>query len=62
MGVKVFACCSALKVALVSLISFESERAPEIEEMQGYSLVFFPNFGSSIKGLIIPPSVSRALT
>ncbi len=28
------------------------KRAPEIEKTQGYSLVFFPNFGSSIKGPI----------
>ncbi len=51
---KYFASCSALKVALVSVISFDSERGPEMEKTQGYSLVFFPNLGSFIKGSIIP--------
>ncbi len=43
---KVFACCSALKVALASLISFDSETGPKIKLTQGYSLVFSPNLGS----------------
>ncbi len=33
MGVKVFACCSALKIALASLILFDSERGPKIGKM-----------------------------
>ncbi len=50
MGVKGFACCSALKVALAGLILLDSERWPKIEKRQVY--IAFPLLQVEPAGLI----------
>ncbi len=50
MGVKAFACCQALEVALVSLIWFDSERAPKSKKHKAIALRFLPFLGLLWRG------------